>query len=104
MNTVFAQELTVAGTKVRGPLYKIHNLADVISVTLSFIIPMAGILLFFYLVWGGFGFMLSDGNPEKIQAAKDKIRAALVGFFILIMSLLIVRLVSYIFKLGGGIF
>lgn len=104
MNAVFAQEIHVVGTKIRGPLVKINNLADVITVTLSFILPFAGILLFFYFVWGGFDFMLSNGEPEKIQAGKDKIRAALIGFFILIMSLLIVRLVSYIFKLGGGLF
>lgn len=104
MNAVFAQEISINGTKIRGPLYKIHTLADVITAVISFVLPMAGILLFFYLVWGGFDFMLSDGEPEKIEAGKAKIRAALIGFFILIMSLLIVRLVSYIFKLGGGLF
>lgn len=104
MNSVFAQEVSINGTEIRGPLYKINTLADVISAIMSFVLPMASVLLFFYLVWGGFTFMLSDGEPEKIQAGKDKIKAALIGFFILIMSLLIVRLFSFIFKLGGGIF
>lgn len=107
MNPVLAQEIKlpgITGPAIRGPLYKINTLADVITAVMSFVLPMAGILLFFYLVWGGFNFMLSDGEPEKIQAGKDKIKAALTGFFILIMSLLIVRLFSFIFKLGGGLF
>lgn len=104
MNPAFAQEIKINGTAIRGPLVKINTLADVISSVMSFVLPMAGILLFFYLVWGGFDFMLSDGEPEKIQAGKDKIKAALIGFFILILSLLIIRIFSYVFKLGGGIF
>ncbi len=104
MNPVLAQKISINGQEIRGPLVKINTLADVISAIMSFVVPMAGVLLFFYLVWGGFNFLLSDGEPEKIQAGKDRIRAAIVGFFILIMSLLIVRLVSFVFKLGGGIF
>ncbi len=87
-----------------GPLVGINSLADVISHVLAFVFPLAGVLLFLFLVWGGFDFMLSGGEPEKIQAGRAKITSALIGFLLLVFSLFIVRLIAFVFKLGGGIF
>lgn len=106
MKILLAQEFgikTQSGTQtLKGPLVGIESLADLISAILSFLFPLAGILLFVYLVWGGFQFMLSQGNPEKVQAGKDIITHALMGFLLLIFSLFIVRLIALVFKLGGG--
>ncbi len=102
MNKLLAQTVNFSGTEIKGPLDpKIQKLGDLISRMLSFIIPLSGIVLLFVLIWGGYDYMMSQGNPEKIKSAQAKITTGLIGFFLLICSYLIVRVIAGIFGLGS---
>ena len=104
MNKLLAQTVSFGGTEIKGPLDpKIQNLGDLISRILSFIIPLSGIVLLFVLIWGGYDYMMSQGNPEKIKSAQAKITTGIIGFFLLIGSYLIVRVIAGIFGLSTGI-
>lgn len=103
MNKLLVQNISISGTEIKGPLDpNIQNLGGLISRILSFIIPLAGIVLLFVLIWGGFDYMMSQGNPEKVKSAQAKITTGLIGFFLLISSYLIVRVIAGIFGLGGA--
>jgi hypothetical protein len=81
---------------------KIFTIGDVINILTSFLYPIAGVLLFIYLAWGGFNFLMSRGEKEKVQQGKDKITAAIIGFFILMVSYVLVRLISSILGLSSS--
>ncbi len=101
---LLAQQLTISGTTIQGPLDpSINNLGDLISRMLSFIMPLAAVILLFVLIWGGYGFMMSQGNPEKLKSAQARIMTGLIGFFILALAFLFVRLIATIFGLGTGL-
>lgn len=107
MNQYLSQRLKIGDQEISGPL-TIPNkteftVADVVGRVLEFLYPFSALLLFLYLLWGGYDFLLSGGNPEKIKAGKAKITAALIGFLLLIVSYFVVRLISIIFGLGEGI-
>lgn len=109
MGNVYAQCIKINGEEVCGPANFMGGASDVtigliISSILKLLMPLAGILLFIYLVMGGYDFLLSMGNPEKIKSAKGKITNALIGFFLLIFSYLLVRLIAKILNLGVGLF
>lgn len=80
----------------------INTIGDVINVLTSFLYPIAGVLLFIYLAWGGFNFLLSRGEKEKVQQGKDKITAAIIGFAILMVSYILVRIISSILGLSSS--
>ena len=61
------------------------------------------LVLFFILVWGGYDFLMSHGTAEKVKSAQAKITAGIIGFVLLMLSFLIVKLISFIFGLGSGI-
>ena len=104
MNRLFAQTVNFGGTNIQGPLDPdIKNLGDLISRMLSFIIPLSGIVLLFVLIWGGYDYMMSQGNPEKVKSAQAKITTGIIGFILLIGSYLIVRVIAGIFGLSTGI-
>lgn len=46
-----------------------------------------------YIIWGGFQYMSSSGEPDKTKAAKDTILNALIG---VIVAILAVAIVSFI--------
>lgn len=78
--------------------------AGIVSKILPYVFGAAGILLLIYLVTAGISMMLSRGDPKAMQAAQAKITNALVGFFIVFLSYVIVRLVGQILGLEGTLF
>ena len=82
----------------------IGSLGKIITKVLGFIMPMAGIILLFVLISGGYDYMMSQGNADKVKSAQGKITSGIIGFILLIVSFLIVRLIAVIFGLGEGIF
>ena len=104
-NQLLSQSLNVGNQTIQGPLDpSVDSLGKIITKTLSFIMPMAGIVLLFVLISGGYDYMMSQGNAEKIKSAQGKITSGIIGFILLIVSFLITRLIAVIFGLGGGIF
>jgi len=102
---LLSQSLNFGNQTIQGPLdSSVDSLGEIITQSLSFIMPMAGIVLLFVLISGGYDYMMSQGNPDKIKSGQAKITSGIVGFILLILSFLIVRLIALIFGLGGGIF
>ncbi len=100
-----AQQVNINGQPINGPLVGINDLGGLVSRVVNvFLIPLAGVILFIVLIWGGYGFIISRGNPEKVKQARARITAGLIGFVLLIVSYLIVRLLSDVFGLGKGLF
>jgi len=105
MKTFLAQSLNLGNQTIQGPLdSNIDSLGEIISKALAFIMPMAGIVLLFVLISGGYDYMISQGNAEKMKSAQAKITSGIIGFILLIASFLITRIIALIFGLGEGIF
>lgn len=108
-NQLLSQSVNLNGQTIEGPL-KIPGvsssdikLGHIISRILQFILPLAGVVLLFVLIWGGYDYTLSQGNPEKVKGAQAKITTGLIGFGLLVLSYLLVKLISIIFGLQTGI-
>lgn len=102
-----AQCVRIVGERICGPLTASGGeeikLAYVINIILNFIFGISTLILFFIFVWGGYDFLTSQGNPEKIKSAQAKITSGIIGFVLLVSSYLIARLIGKIFGLGSGI-
>lgn len=58
------------------------------------ILRMAGILAVIFIVYGGFQYLITTGEPEKAKNARTTIINALVGLMIAILSVAIVNVVG----------
>lgn len=106
MSFLLAQTLRIGITnpqEITGPLSGINKLADLINLMVRFIIPFASLVLLFVLIAGGFDFLFSQGNPEKIKAGQAKITTGITGFVLLIISYIFVRVIAIIFGFKEGI-
>lgn len=88
--------------EVTGPLNptRFPNLSSVVSNFIPILFPIAGFILFIFLVWGGFDFLTSMGDPKKAEGAKNKITNALLGFVIIFAALIITQIIDKVFNLG----
>ena len=57
-------------------------IGNIINVVLGFM----GIVLLFYLIYGGFLWMTSGGDSKGVDAAKTMIRNAIIGLVIIVSS------------------
>lgn len=55
---------------------------------------IAGGIAFLLIIFGGFKMMMSAGNPEKMNEAKELITSAIVGLLFIIFSVFILRLIG----------
>lgn len=88
---------TQAGIGAATPLPVI--IGNIINVVLGFL----GIVLLFYLLYGGFLWMTSGGDSKGVDSAKAMIRNAIIGLVIIVSSYAISNFVlSQLLVVTGG--
>ena len=60
------------------------------------------LVLFIMLVVGGFYYLTSFGNPEKIKKAQGTLKFAVIGFVLFLCSYLILKIIDVLFLKGSG--
>lgn len=97
VQTNVGQVGTQAGIGAATPLPVI--IGNIINVVLGFL----GIVLLFYLLYGGFLWMTSGGDAKGVDAAKTMIRNAIIGLVIIVSSYAISNFVlSQLLVVTGG--
>lgn len=72
------------------------SVAGLLNRTLVYIFPLAGLVLFLMLVWGGFEMLTGAASKKNLDAGKQRITTALIGFLLLFASYWIVQIVEYV--------
>lgn len=68
--------------------------ATYLQALFPFLLSIAAGLAFVMIVLGGIFYMTSAGNPAAVSAAKDRIKAALIGLLIAVSSYLIINAIN----------
>lgn len=55
---------------------------------------IAGGVAFLLLIYGGFKFIFSMGNPENVQQGREIITAAIIGLLVVVFSVFLLRLIG----------
>ena len=65
--------------------------SSIISIILSALLGIGGLLAIFLIIRSGYKLMFSQGNPEQVQAARDELVAAIVGLMFIVLSLILIQ-------------
>lgn len=68
--------------------------ADYIGMIYNLAITLSIILATVMVIYGGYRYMTSSGNPETLAEAKDIITGAIIGLVLLVLAALILRTIS----------
>lgn len=68
----------------------------IISELLTYIFPLAGLILFVMIVWGGFEMMTSSVSGKK-DAGRQRVTTAIIGFLLLFSTYWIAQLMQAVF-------
>lgn len=82
---------------------KLTSVGGFLTGLLPFLYGIAGIGLLLYLIAGGFGYLTSQGDPKKMEAAKGQITNAVIGFILVIVAFWLTGIVNFVFNLGTSL-
>jgi hypothetical protein len=86
------------GDAFNSPFGKSQGLADLVSIILSNALVLAGVILFFLLIFGGFSMIIGAGqnNPEAAAKGKQAATTAVIGFIIIFAAYWIIQIIENI--------
>lgn len=70
------------------------GLGALLNSVIGFITIGAGILLFLYLVFGGFKYLTAGGDDKAIESAKKVLTNAVIGLIIVVSAYFITQIVG----------
>jgi hypothetical protein len=68
------------------------DFGKLINGVLSFVMVIAALLVFLYLIWGGIEWITSGGDKGKTESARNKITSAVIGLIVVAASYAILTL------------
>lgn len=74
------------------------TLGSIITEALVYLYPLAGFILFVFIIASGFQMLTANGDPKKIQSASARLTYAILGFILLVASPWIARIIQVIFS------
>jgi len=78
-------------------------LPEYLKYVFTFAIMVAGLLAFGALIYGGFSYLTSAGDPSKMKDGQDQIIAGILGLIIVLSSFLILNTINPQLVLPGGV-
>jgi hypothetical protein len=84
----------IGGVKIAEGGNLVATLPQLVQYFFNFAIAIGGIAAFSMLVFGGFRFLTSAGNPSAQKDAKDIITSAIVGLLLLLCSYLLLQVIN----------
>lgn len=82
--------------------FQANQLGSVIASAITFIFVIVAIAALGFLVWGGFKWLISEGDKNAVEAARNHIVNAIIGLIVIFLSYLIINVLLAFFT-GGQV-
>lgn len=73
------------------------SFSEIANFAVALLLVSSTVLAIFYVTKGGFSFIMSSGDDEKIKAAVHTIRYSIVGLVVIFLSILIIKIIGAVF-------
>jgi len=70
-----------------------EDLAELFEYIYKILLPVSIIIGLFLIVLNGYGILTSEGDPRKVQTAKENLTSAILGLAFVLVALAIYRVV-----------
>lgn len=76
---------------------KLIEVTGVLDTVTKYIFPVAGLICVIFIVYGGYMWMMSAGDPARVKQAQGTLTWAIIGLvFLLIVFMLLRALVTFV--------
>lgn len=74
--------------------------SNFISGAINFLLGIAGVVAFIFLLWGGLQWILAGGDKEGTEKARKKITSALIGLAIVFSAYALIFIIQALFNIN----
>ncbi len=74
-----------------------YDIPTIIHTFATYTIILGILITLFYMIWAGIQWIMSSGDKQKIEAAKNRLTYAIAGLVLLFLSFFIVNLIQHLF-------
>lgn len=82
-----------------NPLAKFTSIATFVNLILPIMLIFGGLATLSMLLMGAYKYIVSEGNPEKINKAQMTIMYAVIGLLLVVSSFVLTKVIGYILKI-----
>lgn len=75
--------------------------AALVTFIINAFFALAVLAALIYLLWGGLNWILSGGDKDKVENARQRIIAAIIGLVLVVLAYVILNFVLVLLGLGG---
>jgi hypothetical protein len=83
-----------------NPAEAINSVETLVDTIVNIAVPVAILCLVVLVVYAGYMLISSQGNPDKLKEGREVLTNAIIGFFIVVLSVVILILLSDTLGLG----
>ncbi len=80
----------------------VSQIQSFIESVIKVLITLAGAVSVGFFVWGGFGYITSSGNPEKLDQSKKTIMYSAIGLTIVLAAFVLSNIVTQLATTAFG--
>jgi type IV secretory pathway VirB2 component (pilin) len=77
------------------------NFGGIVGSLISLIFVIAVVAALLYLIYGGFRWLISSGDKQKVTEAREHIIAAVIGLVIIFLAYFILNIILQFFNVGS---
>jgi hypothetical protein len=88
-------EIDEVSGKCRVANFSIDSIGAVLLALFEIILYVGGIVAVAYVIYGGFQYIISQGEPDRLKSARGTILNAVIGLAISISAIAIVNLIGH---------
>jgi len=100
--------LTIQGsggtTNISGagsmPVGGSHALENIVGVGFQLLIIAAIFLALLNIIWGGFNWIMSEGDKTRVGKARERIVYSIIGLLVVFLSFLVINVIYWFFFKG----
>lgn len=86
LSSIFTNSLPDAGIAAYGGTLPTSSLMDVVSVILSAVLSLLGVIFLMLTVYAGVLWMTAQGDSKKVEKAQSILQQALIGLVICVLA------------------
>ena len=75
------------------------TIGDIINALIPYIFVSAGLIMFLFLIYSGYQWMISRGDPKGIAQAQQNFTYAIIGFLVIFSAYWATRLLGMVLNL-----
>ncbi len=80
------------GTMSVGMVYR--DFSSFLNLLLPVVFVIAGLILLFLLIGGGFSIIASGGNAKNVEQGKNQIMGAIIGFLVIFSAYWVIQIIQ----------